>query len=125
MTGKGVLIYNAGSKYPSTDGTVGSINFSSAAVVDLSAATTGRYAGIAIFQERDNAQTLSFGGSAAPQLERTVYAPAAVLSVNGDVQIVETGLVVNELQVSGSGSVAPDAVMVSSCTSAPGVRSIS
>ena len=108
VTGSGVTIYNAGSKYPTgTGGTYGAISFSGEAVVKLSAPTTGTYAGIVIFQSRDNTQELSFGGSAAPDLNGLVYAPAALVSVSGTVQLQQTALVADGLQVAGSGSTAP------------------
>ncbi len=117
VNGTGVLIYNAGSNFPSTGGTFGAINFSGAAVVNLSAATTGTYAGIVLFQARDNSKALQFGGSAAPQLNGAVYASAALLSVTGAVQLLQTTIVVNELQLSGSGSTSPISNSSSTMTS--------
>ena len=108
VTGTGVMIYNAGSKYPSgTGGSYGAINFSGAAVVKLSAPSTGIYAGIVLFQSRDNTQALSFSGSSAPDLNGLVYAPAAPVSVSGAVQLEQTSLIADELQINGSATMVP------------------
>jgi len=63
VSGSGVTIFNAGSNYPSSGETFGSINWSSAANFNVSAPTSGTYSGILIFQSRDNAQTLSLSVS--------------------------------------------------------------
>ena len=108
VTGTGVMIYNAGSKYPSgTGGSYGAISFSGSAVVQLSAPTTGTYAGIVIFQSRDNTQTLSFNTSGVPDLNGLIYAPAAPVSVSGAVQLEQTSLIADELQISGSATMVP------------------
>jgi len=102
VTGKGVLIYNAGSNFPNPGGTLGAINLSGAVSVQLAAASTGPYSGIVIFQARDNTQTITIGGSSTPNLSGAVYAPAALMSVSGSVQLPQTSLVVSELQFQGS-----------------------
>jgi hypothetical protein len=88
--------------------------------VKLSAATSGVYAGIVIFQSRDNAQTISLGASASPQLTGAIYAPAAVVSVSGNAQLIDTALVVNELKLTGSGAAKPATPATKSSVSAPG-----
>ena len=64
MSGSGVLIYNAG----------GAINFSGNSKVQLSAATTGAYAGIVLYQPLGNTQTISLGNSSVQTLQGVVYA---------------------------------------------------
>ena len=54
VSGSGVMIYNAGSNYPSTGGTFGGITLSGDGRFSLSAPTSGTYAGILIFQSRQN-----------------------------------------------------------------------
>ena len=110
VTGSGVLIYNAGSKYPSAGGTFGAVSISGNASVQLSAPTTGPYAGIVLFQSRDNTQAIAIGGSAVAKLTGTVYAPAAMVSVTGLAQFVPEALVVNEIQLQGSGTASADAI---------------
>ncbi len=119
VTGNGVLIYNAGSKYPNPGGTFGAISFSGAANIHLTAASIGPYAGIVVFQARDNGQTIAMGGSSMPNLTGAIYAPAALLSVAGSVQLPETSLVVNELQFQGSAGTNSGAMGLSATGSVP------
>ena len=59
ITGNGVMIYNAGSTYPTAGGTYGGIALSTTGTVNLSAPTTGAYAGILFFQARANPSSIS------------------------------------------------------------------
>ena len=54
LMGSGVLIYNAGSNYPALGGNFGGITLSNSGSLNVSPATTGAYAGLTIFQARDN-----------------------------------------------------------------------
>ncbi len=102
VTGSGVLLYNAGSNYPGTGGQFGAINFSGNANVTLSAASTGVYAGIVIFQSRDNSTPLSMTGCAIQTLQGLIYAPAALLTLSGNAQL-NGAVLVNQLQLSENG----------------------
>ncbi len=101
ISGTGVLIFNAGSNYPNTGGTYGSIALSCNGTLSLSAPTTGTYAGIVIFQSRDNPTALSLSGNAVAGLAGTVYAPKAQLSLSGNGHLVDT-LIVDTLSLSGN-----------------------
>ena len=101
ITGSGVTIFNAGSKYPTTGGTYGSISLSGNGTYSLSPPTSGTYAGIVIFQPRDNAKALSLSGNASG-MTGTVYASAAQLSESGNAQL-NASLVVDTLTISGDG----------------------
>ena len=79
------------------------INFSGNSKVQLSAATTGAYAGIVLFQSLGNTQTISLGDSSVQTLQGVVYASGALVSVSGTDQLSETSLVANEVLVQGSG----------------------
>ena len=59
VTGSGVTIVNAGTKYPSTGGTYGSITLSGNGSYNLSPPTSGAYAGIVIFQTCDNPKAIT------------------------------------------------------------------
>jgi hypothetical protein len=108
VTGSGVVLVNTGGGDPTRKrGSYGAINFGGDAVVQLSAPSTGTYAGIVIFQPGANTQTLTLGRSAAPDLNGLVYAPSALVSVSGSVSLEQTTLVVEELVVAGSGSAVP------------------
>ena len=80
------LIVNAGSDYPSTGGTYGSISLSGNGSYHLTPPTTGTYAGIVIFQARDNSKALTVSGNASG-MTGTIYAPAAQLSESGNAQL--------------------------------------
>jgi hypothetical protein len=101
VTGSGVFIYNAGSNYPNSGGNFGAITISNSGSVTLSAATTGTYANILIFQSRDNTKGLSFSGSVVAGLTGEIYASAAALSVSNSAAL-KNPIVVNRLTVSGS-----------------------
>src|SRR5262249_35843927 len=48
ITGSGVVIYNAGSRFPSPGGSFGGISLSDNATANLSAAPSGTYAGVVV-----------------------------------------------------------------------------
>ncbi|MGO9469265.1 MAG: beta strand repeat-containing protein, partial [Isosphaeraceae bacterium] len=101
VTGSGVTIFNAGSKYPTTGGTYGSIALSGNGSYNLSPPTTGTYAGIVIFQSRDNTKALSLSGNASG-MTGTIYAPAAQLAESGNAQL-NAAVVVDTMTISGNG----------------------
>jgi hypothetical protein len=59
VNGSGVLIYNAGSAFPNAGGTFGPLALGGNSTVILTPPATGAYAGIDIFQSRDNTLPLS------------------------------------------------------------------
>jgi hypothetical protein len=103
VTGSGVMIFNAGSNYPSKGGSCGSLNVSgSTATVTLTPPSTGPYAGIVYFQSRDNTKTTSVSGNgvvASPG--GVVYVPAAQVSLTGNAML-ETTILVDDLFMSGN-----------------------
>ncbi len=108
VTGSGVFIYNAGSNYNGGSGSsFGAISLS-AGTVTLSPPTTGVYAGISIFQSRDNTKAMTVSGALFANLGGgVIYAPSAVLNISGSAQVGGSGtpvspLIVNELVVSGA-----------------------
>jgi Bacterial Ig-like domain (group 3)/Right handed beta helix region len=101
VVGSGVTIFNAGSKYPTTGGTYGSITLSGNGSYNLSPPTSGTYAGIVIFQSRDNCSALTLSGNASG-MTGTVYAPAAQLAESGNAQL-NAAVIVDTMTVSGNG----------------------
>src|SRR5262249_25584357 len=67
----------------------------------LSAATTGTYAGILIFQSRQNTRALSFSGNALAGMSGAIYAANALLSMSGNAAL-QNPLVVGMLNLSGN-----------------------
>ena len=96
------MIFNAGSNYPSTGGTFGSITLSGNGSFNLSPPTTGTYAGIVIFQPRDNTKALTFSGNASG-MTGTIYAPAAAARRERQRAQLNAALVVDTLTISGNG----------------------
>jgi hypothetical protein len=95
VTGNDVLICNEG----------GRIKLSGNTVVNLTAAATGTYAGIALFQPASNTHRLSLSGDAVLQLNGgLLYAPSALLRIKGNASLRQGSLIVNELHITGHGS---------------------
>ncbi len=103
LMGSGVLIDNTGGKFPGTGGGYGAISVSGNASIQLSAPTTGPYAGILIFQSGDNTQAITISGNGSLGLNGTIYAPAALMNLGGNAKGTAP-LIVNELDVSGNTS---------------------
>jgi hypothetical protein len=101
ITGTGVMIYNTGSSYPAAGGTYGGIALTTTGTVNLSAPTTGAYAGILFFQSRTNPTAISITDTATTTLSGIIYTSDSLVSISGSGQITDA-LVVNRLQLSGS-----------------------
>ena len=97
----GVMIYNAGSNYPNSGGNFGGITLSGNGTFNLTAPTTGPYAGILIFQSRQNTRALSFSGNAMAGMSGTIYAANALLSMSGNSSL-QNPLDVGMLNLSGN-----------------------
>jgi hypothetical protein len=102
VNGSGVMIFNAGSLYPNTGGTYGSITLGGTGQCSLSPATSGTYAGIVFFQPPNNTKTFTMTGNASG-ISGTIYAPAASLSDSSN-GAVAASLIVDKLSISGNGS---------------------
>ncbi len=101
VSGSGVMIFSAGSKYPTTGGTYGGITLSGNGSYNLSPPTSGTYAGIVIFQSRDNATALTLSGNASG-MTGTIYAKAAQLAESGNAQL-NAAVVADTMTISGNG----------------------
>jgi hypothetical protein len=101
VTGSGVTIINAGSNYPNTGGSYGAISLSGNGSYNLTPVTSGCYAGIVIFQPRDNSKAITISGNASG-MTGTIYAPAAQFAESGNAQL-NVAIVVDTMTVSGNG----------------------
>src|SRR3984957_5971648 len=101
ISASGVTIYNAGSAYPNTGGSFGAINLSGNGKLTLSAPTTGTYAGLGIFQSRDNTQALSLSGNNLTGITGSIYAANAQLTLSGNAQLKDA-LIVGTMNLSGN-----------------------
>ena len=104
VTGAGVTLYNAGSKFPNSGGSFGAISLSGNGTVELSPSATGAYAGVLIIQPAANTQALAFSGNAMAGVTGTVYAPGTELVESGNAQ-VSTSIVVDSMSLSGNAEV--------------------
>ena len=113
VTGTGVTIFNAGSAYPAAGVSYGAINLSGNGKVQVSAPTSGAYAGVLFFQPKDNTAALAFSGNGIASLGGAVYAPTALLTLSGNAnialpmvvgQLTETGNAISSELAAGSGS---------------------
>ena len=108
VTGSNIFIFNAGSNYSNngstitTGGNFGGITLSGNGNFNLTP-TTGSdpYAGILIYQARDNTRALSISGNATVAVSGTIYAANAALTLSGNGTLKDT-LVVGSLNVSGN-----------------------
>jgi hypothetical protein len=104
ISGSNVLIVNAGSNYPNpaiAGETFGGVTLSGNGSFSLNAATTGAYAGILIYQARDNTRALSISGNSMAGISGTIYAANALLTMSGNASL-QNPLVVGTLNLSGN-----------------------
>jgi hypothetical protein len=101
VSGNGVLIYNAGSSYPNAGGSFAAVSLGSSGTVNLSAPTTGTYAGVLIFQSRDNTLALSMNAGSSVGLNGAIYAANALVTLSGSAQF-KVAVVANQLLLSGN-----------------------
>jgi hypothetical protein len=103
IVGNGVVIYNAGPSYPNPGGPYVGITLNTTGTVNLSAPTTGPYAGIVFFQARTNPSAIAISGGSSVSVNGTIYAADAPLNISGSVQM-DDAFVVNQLRMSGTAS---------------------
>jgi Bacterial Ig domain len=101
VNGNGVVIYNAGSNNHNPCGNFGSITISGNGTFNVTAPAAGQpYAGILIFQARDNREPIILSGHATSTLSGTIYAADATLYLRGNSQL-HSPLVVDRLNIAG------------------------
>jgi hypothetical protein len=108
VAGTNVFIYN-GRSNDSDDGhdhddddDFGGISISGNALLTLTPPAAGQaYAGILIFQARDNDRTISVSGNGMAGSAGMIYAPAALVDLSGNGKLNNLNLVVDRLRISG------------------------
>ena len=82
ISGSGITIYNSGT---GTSGLTayGNINFTGTSDVNLSAPSTGAYAGMLFFQNPSNTKDASLGGNSQVILKGNLYFPTSTLTLSG------------------------------------------
>jgi hypothetical protein len=98
ISGSGVFIYNTGG---------GAINLSGSGGVSLSPMSSGTYAGITVFQDRNSSTGATLSGSGNMNNTGTFYFPDATLTLsgNGGVTAVGAQIIAKNLTFSGSGGI--------------------
>jgi Ca2+-binding RTX toxin-like protein len=99
VSGSGVFIFNAGSAFPNAGGSFGSFSFSGNTTVNLSAPTSGPYAGVIFFQARDNTRALALSGNASGS-SGILYAASAPLVLSDNANLSHLAAVVSTLSLS-------------------------
>jgi hypothetical protein len=93
ISGTGVLLYIAG----------GNVNFSGNSQGQLSPATTGTYAGLTVFQARNNSAQANLSGNANWSLSGTFYFPNAAVNLSGNSETtLPMQFIVYDLSLSGN-----------------------
>lgn len=93
LNGSGVMLYNAG----------GGLTLNGSSTSNLSAPTTGAYAGILVYQSRSDSSQLTLNGSNSSILNGAIYAPAARIVDNGSGTAGAYGLLVGDtIRINGS-----------------------
>jgi hypothetical protein len=89
VTGSGVMFYlNSSAKAPYTNY---SANLGGGAVITLSPPTSGTYADILFFQDRNNTRTVNIANGSTTKISGTIYAPSAEISIAGGTQNSQYG----------------------------------
>jgi uncharacterized protein (DUF2147 family) len=106
--GDGVMFYNT---FDATH-SYGPINISANSTVSLTAPTTGTYAGILFFQDRNVSghPAETFGGGSTGKIEGTIYAPASNITFYGNASLsaAYTIIVANQISMVGTSYVNDD-----------------
>ncbi|MDD3926664.1 MAG: pilus assembly protein TadG-related protein [bacterium] len=92
VNGSNVLIYNQG----------GELEFTGNTDVDLTPATTGTYAGITIFQARDNHTAMTVTSNADWSIQGTFYLPNAELDLQGNIGLIRSMVIAYRIAIIGN-----------------------
>jgi PKD repeat protein len=107
VTGTNVFFYVTGTNYPNPGGSYGSFSASGNANITLSPPAAGLpYAGLLLFQARENTKAITLSDNASLGSSGTIYAANAGLVLSGNAKLHDS-LVVSTLNVSGNGISAP------------------
>ena len=82
----------------------GSLSLGGTGDMTLAAQTTGPYAGLTIFYDRNNNAPMSLSGTPGLAIQGTIYAKDSDLSMNGTGSTLSSLIVVNSATISGNGT---------------------
>lgn len=107
----GVLLYftcSSGSQLAAcaTGGQAGgSLSLSGTGNMSLAPATTGTYANLTVFYDRNNNAPMTLSGTPGLSFSGSVYAKSSALALNGTGSTLQSLIVVNSASISGTGSI--------------------
>ena len=85
--------------------TGGSLSLSGTGNLILAPQTTGPYAGLTVFYDRNNNAGMSLSGTPGVLFTGTVYAKSSALALNGTGSTLASMIIVNSATISGSGAI--------------------
>ncbi len=83
----------------------GSLSLTGSGSVNLSPQTTGSYAGLTVFYDRNDNAAMTLTGSGGLSFSGTIYAKSSALGLTGSGGSLASLVVVNSATITGSGSV--------------------
>jgi hypothetical protein len=83
----------------------GSISLTGTGDMNLAPQTTGPYAGLTVFYDRNDNAGITLSGTPGLQFSGTVYAKDSTLALNGTGATLASYIIVNSATISGSGSI--------------------
>jgi hypothetical protein len=83
----------------------GSLSLSGTGNLTLAPQTTGIYAGLTVFYDRNNNSQMTLSGTPGVLFSGTVYAKSSDLALNGNGPALASYIIVNSATISGSGNI--------------------
>jgi hypothetical protein len=83
----------------------GSLSLSGTGNLTLAPQTTGTYAGLTVFYDRNNNAPMTLSGTPGVLFSGTVYAKSSDLALNGNGPALASYIIVNSATISGTGSI--------------------
>jgi hypothetical protein len=83
----------------------GSLSLGGTGALTLAPQTTGPYANLTVFYDRNNDAPISLSGTPGMELSGTIYAKDAALTLNGTGSTIESMIIVDSATISGNGSI--------------------
>lgn len=85
----------------------GSVSLTGQGDFNITPPTSGTYAGMSLFVDRDNAKNVSVTGNGSSYLAGTIYAAGSLVTVtgNGDSTVMDSQILADKVAVTGSGDI--------------------
>jgi len=82
----------------------GTLQLNSSSIANLTAPTTGTYAGVVYFQDRSNSAGVDFDSATSSVIQGFIYAPAAAITLNSDSSINQYNGAIGDTIIINSGA---------------------